>query len=212
MRVARWVWVVAFAAACAPNPDASWKVRRARALAAEGRHGDALRMTEQEIAWGSHAPIPALVELHISLLRALGRDIEADAYYGFADRYFTDQEADDAEWELSQRECGERQPGYELVRSFGRPEQRHYEIGRVVVTFEIDDRGAIREIEVRSARDPASAWAGIDAVASARVRENRVAELRAGDPSRFPIALCYTKNYDPFEPGLDSDGRIRGGD
>src|SRR4029453_18740847 len=102
------------------------------------------------------------------------------------------------------------QPGYDLIRSFGRPEQRDYEIGRVVVTFALDDRGAIRDIEVLSARDPASAWAGIDAVLSAKIQENRLAERRSSDPGGFPIALCFTQNYDPYEPGLPSDGTIRG--
>jgi hypothetical protein len=86
------------------------------------------------------------------------------------------------------------------------------EIGRVVVSFAVDDRGAIRAIEVSSARDPASAWAGIDAVASAKVRETRLAELRSSGPNRFPIALCFTHNYDPYPSDLDADGRIRGSD
>jgi hypothetical protein len=204
--------VAALAAACAGNPGPSWKVRRAEQLHAEGRHQEALQLTEQEIAWGATAPDPALVELHIEILRALGRKMEADAYYRFADRYYTGGETDDPHGELTQRDCGVHQPGYDLIRSFGRPEQRDYEIGRVVVTFAIDDRGAVRDIEVLSARDPASAWAGIDAVASAKIRENRLAERRSSDPHGFPVALCFTKNYDPFKPGLDPDGTIRGSD
>jgi hypothetical protein len=208
----RWAWVVAIgAAACVADPyPTSWKVRRAGQLHAEGRHEEAVRLTEQEIAWGARSPRPELVELHISILRALGRHSEADAYHRFADRYFTGEETDASDWELSQRDCGKRQPGYDLIRSFGRPEQRDYEIGRVVVTFALDDRGAIRDIEVLSARDPASAWAGIDAVASAKIQENRLAERRSSDPGGFPIALCFTQNYDPYEPGLPSDGTIRG--
>jgi hypothetical protein len=155
------LFVGVLTAACAANPGTSWKVRRAEQLHAEGRHEDALRLTEQEIAWGSTAPSPSLVELHIEILRALGRQSEADAYFRFADRYFTGEETDDSAPEISQRSC-ERNPGYDLIRSFGRPEQRNYEIGRVVVTFELDDRGRIGEIDVLSARDPASAWAGID--------------------------------------------------
>jgi hypothetical protein len=199
-------------AACATNPGPSWRVRRAEQLHQEGRHEDAVRLTEQEIAWGAMVPGPELVELHIGILRALGRQTEAEAYYRFADRYFTDEETDDADRALSLRDCGKRQPGYDLIRSFGRPEKRDYEIGRVVVTFAVDDRGAIRDIEVLSARDPASAWAGIDAVASAKIRENRLAERRSSDPRGFPIALCFTQNYDPYQPDLDSDGTIRGSD
>ncbi len=200
------------AAACAPNPGTSWKIRRAEQLYAEGLFEGALRLTEQEVAWGAMAPSPPLVELHISILRALGRQPEADAYHRFAERYFADEETDDPYLELSQRDCGERQPGYDLIRSWGRPEQRNYEIGRVAVTFELDDHGAIRKIEVLSARDPSSAWAGIDAVASAKIRENRLAERRSSDPHAFPVALCFSKNYDPFETEVPADGRIRGSD
>jgi len=207
-----FVLIAALAASACANPGTSWKVRRAEQLYKEGRHEEAVRLTEQEIAWGATVPSPELVELHISILRALGRQPEADAYYRFADRYFTGEETDDPDRELSLRECGKRQPGYELIRSFGRPEQRDYEIGRVLVTFELDDRGAIREIEVLSARDPASAWAGIDAVARAKIRENRLAERRSSDPRSFPIALCFSQNYDPYEPEFPSDGRIRGSD
>jgi hypothetical protein len=213
--IARSLLVCASAAgiaACAASPSSPWKIRRAEQLHAAGHDADAFRLTEQEIAWGSEAPEPSLVELHIAILRALGRNVEADAYYRFADRYFTDEETDAPDRELARHDCSARQPGYELIRSFGRPEQRDYEIGRVVVTFAVDDRGAIRDIEVLSARDPASAWAGIDAVASARIRESRLAERRSRDPNGFPVILCFTKNFDPFETGLDSDGTIRGSD
>ena len=198
--------------ACAADPNASWRLRRAEQLHAEGRDEEAVRLTEQEIAWGSLAPTPEMVLLHIKVLRGLDRQVEADALHQFGDRYFTGEETDDADWELSQRDCTKQQKDYDLIRSFGRPEQRNYEIGRVVVTFALDDRGAIGRIEVLSARDPASAWAGIDAVASAKVRETRLAELRSREPERFPVALCFTQNFDPYESRLDSDGRIRGSD
>ena len=207
----RWTWGIAIAlTACAADSGPSWRVRRAEQLHAEGRHEDAVRLSEQEIVWAATVPSPELVVLHISILRALGRQLEADAYYRFADRYFTGEETDEPDRALFGRDCGGRQPGYDLIRSFGRPEQRGYEIGRVVVTFALDDRGAIRDIDVLSARDPASAWAGIDAVASAKIRETRLAERRDSDPNGFPIALCFTKNYDPYESGLDPDGTIRG--
>ena len=138
--------------ACVADPSTSWKVRRAEQLSREGRHEEAVRLTEQEIAWSAAVPTPELVELHISILRALGRQTEADAYFRFADRYFTGEETDDPDWELSRRDCSKRQPGYDLIRSFGRPEQRDFEIGRVVVTFALDDRSAIRDIDVLSAR------------------------------------------------------------
>src|SRR4030095_6645913 len=45
----RWAWVVAIgAAACVADPyPTSWKVRRAGQLHAEGRHEEAVRLTEQ---------------------------------------------------------------------------------------------------------------------------------------------------------------------
>jgi hypothetical protein len=203
---------LAIAACAGTHPGSPWKVRRAEQLHAEGRNEEAFRLTEQEIAWGSTAPSPSLVQLHLSILRALDRHTEADALFRFADRYFTGEEIDDPDHVLFQRDCGERQPGYELIRSFGQPEKREYEIGRVVVTFAVDERGAIRDIEVLSAREPAAAWAGIDAVASAKVRERRLAELVSRDPSAFPIPLCFTKNFDPFESDYPDDRRIRGSD
>jgi tetratricopeptide (TPR) repeat protein len=198
-------------AACAADAGPSWRFRRAEQLHAEGQHEEAVRLTEQEIAWNATTPSPELVELHISILRSLGRNEEANAYYRFADRYFTDVETDDPDRALFGHECSRHQPGYDLISSWGRPEKRDYEIGRVVVTFAVDERGAIRDIDVRSARDPSSAWAGIDAVASAKIRPGRLAERRSSDPGGFPIALCFTKNYDPLETPLDPGGdSIRG--
>ena len=113
--------------------------------------------------------------------------------------------------ELSQRDCSDRQPGYELIHSWGKPEQGHWEIGTIVATFEIDERGEIGAIQVLSARDPASAWGAIDAIARAQIWENRLAELRAEAPERFPIALCLWRDFDPRPDPID-DWRIRGAD
>jgi hypothetical protein len=73
-------------------------------------------LTEQEIAWGATAPRPELVQLHISILRALDRNQEADAYFRFADRYYTGEATDDPYRELSQRDCGEHQAGYDVIK------------------------------------------------------------------------------------------------
>ena len=98
-------------AGCLADPSNSWRVRRAEQLSKERRHEEAVRLTEQEIAWGAAVPTPDLVELHIAILRALGRQTEADAYYRFADRYFTGEETDHPDSDLSGRDCGKRQPG-----------------------------------------------------------------------------------------------------
>jgi hypothetical protein len=169
-------------------------------------------MTEREIAWNGVSPGQRLVELHASILRDLGRRSEAEAYLAFAERYFAGDEINRPDTELSRLDCSDRQPGYDLIRSWGKPEQGGWEIGTVVATFEVDDRGEIGEIRVLSARDPASAWAAIDAIASAKIWNERLVERRSGDPEGFPIALCFWRNFDPDEPDFPQDGRIRGSD
>lgn len=201
---------IATAACVADGP--SWRARKAEQLYAEGRLDAALAMSEREIAWSGSSPSPGLVELHASILRDLGRRPEADALFAFGERYFAGENMNRPDPHLWRLNCSDRQPGYDLIRSWGKPEQGGWEIGPVVATFEIDDRGSIGAIEVLSARDPASAWAAIDAVASAKIRAEKLARRRAGDPASFPVALCFYKDFDPHQPEFPEDGRIRGMD
>lgn len=211
---ARWVVgsCCAFAAAACVAPGPSWRARQAEQLYAEGRLDAALELSEREIAWSGTSPGPSHVDLHASILRDLGRHSEADALIAFGERYFAGEDTNRPDEHLRRLQCNDRQPGYDLIRSFGKPEQGAWEIGPVVATFEIDERGSIGAIRVLSARDPASAWAAIDAVASAGVRAEKLAKRRAGDPGGFPVALCFYRDFDPYQPGYPDEGRIRGMD
>ena len=184
---------------------------RAEQLRAEGRVDAALRMTDRVIARGSHSPTRELVALHTTLLREQGRLVDARSYEDFAARYYAGERTERVDEELSRRDCGERQAGLRLIHSWAKPKQGFWAIGVIGATFEIDRQGSIGRIIMHSARDPASAWAAIDSIARAKVHSRRVAALYAEDPSRFPIALCLWRDFDPRNDPIPRDGTIRGG-
>jgi hypothetical protein len=84
----------------------------------------------------------------------------------------------------------------------------------VVVTFELDAEGRVRNIDVLRASNPATAWQFIALVGSARVSKPRLEERLADAPEAFPIALCTAWNYDrpkEFQPWTYmTNGAMRG--
>jgi hypothetical protein len=206
-------WMGLVVAGCAaPTSSTSWEIGRAEQLRAEGRGDAALRMTDRSIARSGYSPTLQLVELHIALLREQGRLVEAESYEDFAARFFAGADTERVAEELARRDCSERQPGWKLIHSWAKPEQGSWEIGEIVATFEIDRQGKIGKLVVHSAREPAAAWGAMDSIARAKVHSRRVEALYAEDPSRFPVALCLWRDFDPRQDPIPADGRIRGSD
>lgn len=208
VRIAAGIGSIA-AAACVAGSSA-WKVDRAEQYYAKGRLESALRLTAREIVDSNRTASQRLIALHASILRDLGRRAEADAFVAFAQRYAAGENTVRLDSDLSDRDCSDRQPGYELIRSWGTPDPGPWESGTVVATFEIDGEGKIGTIDVLSAMDPAAAWLGIDTIGTARISKLRLDARQLEAPESFPISLCNWRNFDPLEIPIPADGRIRG--
>jgi hypothetical protein len=212
--------VGAFAlAACASTPSdtrSTWQIEKAEALYADGRASSALRYTERIIEANHESPSEREVSLHVGVLRALGHDSEANAFQEFTERYASGEHTAARESDPTWRQCKDRQPGDELIKSWGRSRYRGtrngYEMGSTVAaSFRIDSEGRIDEINVIRAKDPGVAWRVIQMIAGARLSGRRLAERRKRYPESFPVSLCIWANYNQFGTGAPPiNGAIRG--
>lgn len=217
MKAAR-TWLVngalglALSACSTSSPE--WAIEQAEQYRAQGRPRSALRQTARAIQRSYDDPDPRVVQLHIAVLRDLGRTSEADAFREFTQRYVAGANTYTAETEPSWKECRSRQYGDGLIRSWGRwgylPKQGNFEIGTVAATFEVDFDGKIHDIKVLRAKHPGSAWLIIDTVGSSRISPTRLRDFYRDTPDDFPVSQCAWWNYADIEDRIPDIGRIRG--
>lgn len=189
------------AAACAAPPSGGFLVEQAQEAYEAGRLESALRYTERAMQkTPENAPEEANA-LHVAILRGLGRDVEADAFADFAERYTAGEATDSDATQPSADECQRLEREWtgarSLVRRYG-PLDRHYwfEIGTVAAAFDVSAEGEPANLRVLRAEHPASAWLVIRAIADAEIAPARVKALPA---SRFPLPQCVYWRLDrPF--------------
>ena len=195
----------------AATPD--WALEQAEEYRAQGRPEAALRRIKREIQRRYEDPDPRVVQLQIELLRELGRASEADAFREFTERYAAGADTYFVDTEPSWEYCEDHQYGEELVRSLGSwgylPKQGDFEIGILAAAFEVDSKGEIQNIRVLRAKHPGSAWLIIETVGNTRISPTRLREFNRDGPDKFPIPLCFWRDYGDVENRRPDDGRLR---
>jgi hypothetical protein len=189
----------ALAAACAAiagcatpaAPTDGSPVELAAERLAAGDYQRALFYSENALQLQPFSPTAQEIELHLAVLRKLSRIEEAHAFAEFAARYAAGAPTDSGDTVPSRDDCQtlehERLRSTRIVRDYGDlPARRHFEIGAIAASYEIDADGRPIHFRVLRARHPASAWLILASLSEVKIRRERLA--RVDEP--FPIAHC----------------------
>ncbi len=159
---------------------------------ARGRLEGSLRYTIRSLRREPEEPRPRDLARLVVTLRALDRDLEADAMalYGVAFLAGLPESPEGADPDL--RGCfhlmQNRPPSNRIVRSWGTfPKTKEFAVGIVVVRAEIHADARLRKLEVLRARTPAAAQMVSEIVAGTRISKTQVGHRDVED---FPIRFC----------------------
>jgi len=186
-------------AGCWTPPSSEPMMRDAHEAYAAGRFESALRHSERAMQQHPEHPLADELAFHVKTLRALDRDVEADAFEGFVERSLAGEDTDSADTQPTRDEClrleRERfRTTRNLIRRPGEwPQHRPFLIGTVAATFGIGADGEVVDLHVVRARHPAAAWLLIRSIADADVSQVR---LDSFDASEFPLEHCvFLESY-----------------
>ena len=157
-------------------PDGSrstWHEQTARRHYARGALDAALVATGQAILQERERAASGAIELHLKLLRELGREPEAVAFSEFLKRYAAGELTDDPEAEPTRPRCEkfwrDLKPSKQLILEWGpTPKGRPFRITPSAASFEVAALGQPINMRVGRASHPGAAWVMISWVARAK--------------------------------------------
>ena len=172
---------ILIASACA-SPSAEqhgdYVLRGARRSFRSGDYDAALRYTELGMQREPFDQRAEEISLHLEILKAMHRDVEAAAFSEFVTRFSAGEDTDTVETVPTRNECYElalrNSHTTRLVREYAPlPIRRPFELGDMLATYEIDSEGRPINIRVVRAPHPASAWLIIDAIGEMKIWTSR---------------------------------------
>ncbi len=212
----RWIIVLcSIGLACAAFPEQSVETRlgRARAYLDEGRLDRALKATEAILVRDPGIPSAEVLDLHLKILSAQGRDRAAAAFSQWTTDASSQSQLSRELPDSVRAECEAREAAAESSRSGWLIRPRYsllYQIKRprlleeAAAFFDLTQIGEIQNLSRVHARSAGIAWAVIDQVLSMRVSPRA---LRATDLDAFPIRYCiYCDLEAPPKEYFSADG------